>query len=87
MNKVEQQGQAMHAELRAEQQIPLMELGQTPGQVPPPLPAMDEPDVYVIHPDVMETNTRKNYVFDRMQAALIYISEYVETQKMMTEKR
>ena len=49
----------MHAELEAEQQIPPMELGRTPGQfeVPLPLPAMDEPDVYVIHPDVMETTT------------------------------
>ena len=44
---------------------------------------MDEPDVYVIHPDVTETNTHKNYVRDCMRAALIYISEYAETQKMM----
>ena len=54
---------------------------------PPPLPAMDEPAVYVLHPDVMQVNTRKNYVRDRMRAALIYISEYVETKCMMTEGR
>ena len=48
---------------------------------------MDEPAVYVLHPDVMEVNTRKNYVRDRMRAALIYISEYVETKRMMTEGR
>ena len=54
---------------------------------PPPLPAMDEPAVYVLHPDVMQVNTRKNYMRDRMRAALIYISEYVETKRMMTEGR
>ena len=48
---------------------------------------MDEPAIYVLHPDVMQVNTRKNYVRDRMQATLIYISEYVETKCMMTEGR
>ena len=48
---------------------------------------MDEPDIYILHPDVMQTNTRKNYVRDQMQAALIYISEYVEKRRMMTENR
>ena len=48
---------------------------------------MDEPTVYILHPDVMQVNTRKNYVRDRMQAALIYISEYMETKRMMTEDR
>ena len=33
----------------------------------------------------MQMNTRKNYVCDQMQAALIYISEYAETKRMMTE--
>ena len=46
---------------------------------------MDEPAVYVLHPDVMQVNTRKNYVRDRMRATLIYISEYMETKRMMTE--
>ena len=41
--------------------------------------------VYVLHHDVMQVNTRKNYVRDRMRAALIYISEYMETKRMMTE--
>ena len=77
MHKVERNGQAMQAELEAEQQTPLMEVRRTPGQfeVPPPLPVMDNPDVYILHPDVMETNTRKNYVCDRVCTALIYISE------------
>ena len=48
---------------------------------------MDEPAIYVLHPDVMQVNTRKNYVRDRMRAALIYISEYGETKRMMTEGR
>ena len=77
MIKVERHGQTMQAELEAEQQTPLIDIRRTPNQfeVPPPLPAMDEPDVYVLHPDAMQMNTRKNYVQDWMQAALIYISE------------
>ena len=35
----------------------------------------------------METKTRKNYVRDRMRAALIYISKYAETQKMLAENK
>ena len=60
---------------------------QDNSKVPPPLPAMDEPAIYVLHPDVMQVNTRKNYMRDRMRAALIYISEYAETKCMMTEGR
>ena len=87
--KVERQGQAMWTELDAEDQTPLVNIRKSPGrfEVPPPLPAMDEPAVYVLHPDVMQINTRKNYVRDRMRAALIYISEYEETKRMMTEGR
>ena len=55
------------------------------SEVLPPLPAMDEPAVYVLHPDVMQVNTRKNYVRDRMRATLIYILEYKETNRMKTE--
>ena len=64
MNKVEQHGWAMHAELEAEQQRAVVNLQTTPAQfkVPPPLPVMDDPDVYVVHPDAMETNMRRNYV-------------------------
>ena len=66
--KVEQHGQAIQAKLEAEQQIPLIDIRRTPGQfeVPPPLPAMDEPDIYVLHPNAMQINTRKNYVRDWM---------------------
>ena len=87
--KVERQGQAVWAELDAEDQTPLVNIRRSLGmfEVPPPLPVMDEPAVYVLHPDVMQINTRKNYVRDRMRAALIYISEYEETKRMMTEGR
>ena len=89
ITKVERQGQAMWAELEAEDQTPLVNVRRSPGrfEVPPPLPAMDEPAVYVLHSDVMQVNTRKNYVRDRMRAALIYVSEYAETKRMMTEGR
>ena len=62
--KVERHGQVMWAELEAEQQTPLVDIRRSPRQfeVPPPLPAMDEPVVYILHPDVMQVNTRKNYV-------------------------
>ena len=89
IQKLERQGQAVWAELEAEDQTPLVNIRRSPGrfEVPPPLPVMDESAVYVLHPDVMQINTRKNYVRDRMRAALIYISEYVETKRMMTEGR
>ena len=89
LSKVQRHGQIMWAELEAEQQTPLVDIRRSPRhfKVPPPLPAMDEPAVYVLHPDVMQVNTRKNYVRDRMRAALIYISEYAETKRMMTEER
>ena len=87
--KVERHGQVMWVELEAEQQTPLVDIRRSPRhfKVPPPLPAMDEPAVYILHPDVMQVNTRKNYMRDRMRAALIYISEYMETKHMMTEGR
>ena len=71
---------AMWAEFEAEQQTPLVDIRRSPSQfeVPPPLPVMDEPNIYILHPDAMQVNTRKNYVRNRMRAALIYISEYME---------
>ena len=61
ISKVERHGQAMWAELEAEQQTPLVDIRRSPRQfeVPPPLHAMDEPAVYILHPDVMQVNTRK----------------------------
>ena len=87
--KVECHGQTMWAEFEAKQQTPLVDIRRSPSQfkVPPPLPAMDEPNIYVLQLDAMQVNTRKNYVRDRMRATLIYISEYMETKHMMTENR
>ena len=89
IQKVEQQGQAVWAELEAKDQTLLVNIRRSPGrfEVPPPLPVMDEPAVYVLHPDVMQINTRKNYVRDRMRATLIYVSEYAEIKCMMMEGR
>ena len=68
ISKVERQGQTIWTELEAEEQTPLVNIRRSQGrfEVPPPLPAMGEPTVYVLHPDVMQVNTRKNYVRDRM---------------------
>ena len=87
--KVERRGQVKWAKLEAEQQTPLVDISRSPRhfKVPLPLHAMDEPAIYVLHADVMQVNTRKNYVRDRMRATLIYISEYEETKCMMTEGR
>ena len=87
--KMERHGQIMWAELEAEQQTSLVDIRRSTRQfeVPPPLPAMDKPAIYISHPDVMQVNTRKNYLRDRMRATLIYISEYAETKCMMTEGR
>ena len=87
--KVERQGQAVWAELEAEDQTPLVNIRRSPGrfEVLPPLPVMDEPAVYILHSNVKQVNTRKNYVRDRMRATLIYISEYAETKRMMAEGR
>ena len=68
ITKVERQGQAMWTELEAEDQTFLVNIRRSPGRfkVPPPLPAMDEPAMYILHTNVMQVNTRKNYVRDRM---------------------
>ena len=42
---------------------------------------MPEPDAYVQQMDVMTPNMRRNYVRDRTQAALMYISEYETARK------
>ena len=64
MSKIERHGQAKQAELDAEQQTLVINLGRDPGQfeVPPPLPMLDDPEVYVMHQDTMEMNTRTVYV-------------------------
>ena len=79
----------MQAQLEAEQQTLVMNLGRNPGKFKalPLLPMMNAPEVYIMHQDAIETNTRKNYVRDRMRAALIYVLKYAETQKMLAENK
>ena len=58
----------MQAELDTGEQTSVVDLKTTPSQFdkPPPIPALDDPTVYILHPDVMQMNTRKNYVLDQM---------------------
>ena len=65
----------MWAELDAEDQTRLVNIRKSPGrfEVPPPLPAMDEPAVYFLHPHVMQVNTRKNYVRQNASHSDIHI--------------
>ena len=53
--KIQRNRLAMQTELEAEEQTSVVDLRRTPSQFkrPPPLPAMDEPTVYVLHPDTM----------------------------------
>ena len=51
----------MWAEIEAEDQTALVNIRRSPGwfEAPPPLPAMDEPAMYVLHPDVMLSKYQK----------------------------
>ena len=46
---------------------------------------MGDPEIYVTYPDAMSLFTRKNYVRDRTQSALMYILEYGQTEAMINE--
>ena len=75
---------ALQMDMEQEQQTSVIQLtgGQrTNTTSPPPLPLLPEPEAYVQHSDTMTLNMRRNYVRDRTQAALTYISEYDATQK------
>ena len=76
----------MWTELEAKQQTPLVDIRRSPGQfeVPPPLPAMDEPAIYVLHPDVMQVNTRKK---ERQNASHSDIHLRVRGNKTHDERR
>ena len=61
--KIEKYGRAMKSELENEDQTQLTRLHKQRGTyTPPPLPLMDDPEVYVTHSDVMHITTRRNYV-------------------------
>ena len=75
---------ALQIDLEQEQQTSVIQLagGERTNSIPlPPLPLLPEPDAYVQHSDTMTLNMRRNYVRDRTQAALTYISEYETAQK------
>ena len=85
--KTERYSRAMKVEIENEQQTPVTPLASRRSQTytPTPLPPMDDPVIYVIHPDVMTTSTRRNYTRDRMRAAVTYINEYYDTQNAITQ--
>ena len=75
---------ALQMDMEQEQQTSVIQLAggqRTNATSPPPLPLLPEPGAYVQHSDAMTLNMRRNYVRDRTQAALTYISEYDATQK------
>ena len=75
---------ALQIDVEQEQQMRVIQLtgvGKANTILLPPLPLLPEPDVYVQHEDAMSLNMRRNYVRDRTQAALTYISEYETAQK------
>ena len=75
---------ALQMDMEQEQQTSVIQLAggqRTNATPPPPLPLLPEPEAYVQHSDAMTLNMRRNYVRDRTQAALTYISEYDATQK------
>ena len=75
---------ALQIDLEQEQQTSVIQLAgaERTNTIPlPPLPLLPEPDAYVQHSDAMTLNMRRNYVRDRTQAALTYISEYETAQK------
>ena len=53
----------------------------------PPLPRIDNPELYTIHDEPMPLQIRKTYIKDRMRNAHMYIMEYSATLEMIKEKR
>ena len=54
---------------------------------PPPLPRIDNPELYTIHDKPMPLQIRRMYIKDRMRNAHMYIMEYSATLEMIKEKR
>ena len=84
--KIESYSRAMKMELENEDQTPFTRIhNENRTFTPPPLPLMDDPEVYITHNDVMHITTRRNYVRDRMRAAITYINEYQETHTQLAK--
>ena len=82
----------MKRDLEKEEQTPIVRIQQTTqqnrqqggAQLPSP-PLMGDPEIYMMYPDVMPPLTRRNYVRDRTQSALMYILEYGQMEAMINE--
>ena len=66
--KMERYSRAMKMEIENEQQTLVTPLatGRSHTYTPMPLPPMDDPAIYIVHPDVMASSTRRNYTRDQM---------------------
>ena len=54
---------------------------------PPPLPRIDNPELYTIHDELMPLRIRRTYIKDRTRNAHTYIMEYSATLEMIKERR
>ena len=54
---------------------------------PPPLPKIDNPELYTIHDELMPLQIRRTYIKDQMRNAHTYIMEYSVTLEMIKERR
>ena len=54
---------------------------------PPPLPRIDNPELYTIHDEPMPLQIKKTYIKDRTRNAHTYIMEYSATLEMIKERR
>ena len=79
---------ALQIDLEQGQQMSVIQLAgvEKTNTIPlPPLLLLPEPDAYVQHRDAMTLNMRRNYIRDRTQAVLTYISEYETAQKLESD--
>ena len=58
-----------------------------PTAQPPPLPRIDNPNLYTIHEEPMPLHIRRTYICDRTRNVHTYIMEYSSTLEMQKEKR
>ena len=69
------------------------ETAQVPTQQPvivaqlPPLPRIDNPELYMIHDELMPLQIRQTYMRDRAPSAHTCIMEYSSTLEMVKERR
>ena len=54
---------------------------------PPPLPRIDNPELYTIHDELMPLQIRRTYIRDRTRNAHTCIMEYSATLEMIKERR